>query len=240
MKGDLLLKYNSRAIGKPHKRFFFMHLFREPVIFWSDSDTVSTSLAGTGGGGGFTFFKTDDFKQAVIQDVVVGPSDEVLKTHQLTDEIKALSFSLITSDRRMDLIAPTQEIFILWTAGLGKVLDDYQKGFIGLGMGSRLRVELVLQKSLGGTFDVEEQRKKFEAEQRKKEEDTKRALNEMKYAIKKTKAGTASAAGYTDVGSTGGGDDGVSGKSRQTVKVDEKTAQALKASTANSTTDANQ
>jgi len=206
MKGDLLLKYNTRATGKPHKRFFFMHLFREPVIFWSDSDTIS----GQATSGAFAFFKSDDFKQAVIQDVVTGPSEDVLKTHELTPEIQALSFSINTSDRRLDLIAPTQEIYKLWTDGLGKVLEDYQKGFIGLGTGSRLRVEVVLQKSLGVSFNVEEQRKKLEAEQKKQEEDTKRALNDMKYAI-----------------------------ARKTMKVDDKTASALKATETKSSSSSN-
>jgi predicted nucleic acid-binding Zn-ribbon protein len=184
MKGDLLLKYNSRATGKPHKRFFFVHLFREPTIFWSDSDTISADPTASSSSN-FNIFKGDDFKQAIIHDVELGPSDEVLKTHTLTDEIKALSFSIVTSDRRLDLIAPTPEIYQLWTKGLGKVMEDYAKGFIGLGEGARMRSELLLQKSMGAQFNIEEQRKKYEAEQKKKEEDTKRALNDMKYKLDK-------------------------------------------------------
>lgn len=193
MKGENLLKYNKKGTGKPQKRFFFLHIFREVTIFWSEEEASgvvagsSNALASSSG---------KDFRQGILVNVHEGPSEEVLKAQgNLPENLASLSFHLDLSDRRLDLIAPSRGAYEQWTSGLRKVLTSFKRGVIGGTNSAQMRLDLILSKSLAGkNFDYAVEKATLEAEAFKRQQDTKKQLEDVMASLKSKNKTNESAA----------------------------------------------
>eukprot|EP00002_Diphylleia_rotans_P017997 TRINITY_DN3486_c0_g1_i1.p1 TRINITY_DN3486_c0_g1~~TRINITY_DN3486_c0_g1_i1.p1 ORF type:complete len:1082 (-),score=346.13 TRINITY_DN3486_c0_g1_i1:4034-7279(-) len=176
MKGSSLLKYKNGGKGVPHRRKFFLHLFDTATLFWSLGD-VSQKDAG--------FFQSTDYRQAAITDVKGGPSKQVRDSQNLTSDVEELSFTIYTSTRVLDLIAPDHETYELWTTVLLRVVENFRKGFIGASKNARINAERILKEDLEANFDPEIARNALAEEEKKKEIEKQQALEQMTSAIRR-------------------------------------------------------
>jgi len=206
------LKYNKRGSGKPQKRFFFVHLFREATVFWSEEEASGAAAGGNTSTSQnksiFSFGNGLDFRQGVLVNVHEGPSEDVIKSQgNLPQNVAELSFNIDLSDRRLDLIAPSRGIYEQWTSGLRKVLVGLKKGAIG-GSSAQMRMDLILSKSLTQEFDYGVEKARLEAEAIKKASETKKQLEDVMGSLKKSKSSDAGGVGGVGGSGSGGGSGG--------------------------------
>eukprot|EP00004_Rigifila_ramosa_P008896 TRINITY_DN2036_c0_g1_i1.p1 TRINITY_DN2036_c0_g1~~TRINITY_DN2036_c0_g1_i1.p1 ORF type:complete len:957 (-),score=244.02 TRINITY_DN2036_c0_g1_i1:71-2941(-) len=174
MKGEVMLKFTKKTASKPHRRFFFVHVFSEPTLFWNESEggeaPAQSAIAAV--------FRGGDYRQSTIHYVIPQPHDEIVKSAALTPEILKLCFQIGCSDRRIDLIAPNETVFATWTAGLQQMLDKFRAGRLG-GSSVTVSKELSSMISRGSGFDFLAEKMRAEAFEKQKLSEEKRQLDEM-------------------------------------------------------------